>query len=686
MAISKEQKLAAIHESAVRDFDMVQTAMRDERLQCLQDRRFYSVAGAQWEGPLGIQFENKPRMEVNKIHLAVIRIFNEYRNNRIGINFISKDGEENDELAETCTSLFRADEQDSNAEEAYDNGFEEGVGGGYGAWRLRTCYEDDEDDEDERQRIRIEPIFDADSSVFFDLDAKRQDKSDAKRCWVLTAMTRDAYKEEYGDDPTSWPKQIHQRMFDWLTPDVVYIAEYYVVELTKEIVHIYRGVTGDERRVRDSELDDNEELLQELEATGYKEARQKKLNVRSVHKYIMSGSKILEDCGYIAGKHIPIVPFYGKRWFVDNVERCMGHVRLAKDSQRLKNMQISKLAEYAAYSAVEKPVFTPEQVAGHQVMWAEDNLKNYPYLLVNQLTDGNGNPVAIGAQSYTKAPDIPPAMAALLQITEQDMQDVLGNQQAGELLQANLSGKAIELVQGKLDMQTFIYISNMAKSKKRTAEIWLSMAKEILVEDGRKMKGIGPQGEKSTIELRKPTLSEDGKAKYENDLSEADFDLAVDIGPSSTSKKQAIVRSLTGVLQMTQDPETAKVLTSTIMMNMEGEGMSDVREYFRRQMVRMGAAKPTPEEKEEMATEQQNTPPDPNAQFLQASAQQAAAQAAKSQADAVLSEEKARESEAKTAEILAGIDRSELDQAMQTMKTLSELQQPAGEMPPTQAM
>lgn len=686
MAISKEQRLAAIHEAAVRDFDMVQTALRDERLQCLQDRRFYSVTGAQWEGPLGIQFENKPRLEVNKIHLAVIRIFNEYRNNRIGISFISKDGEENDELAETCTSLFRADEQDSNAEEAYDNGFEEGVGGGFAAWRLRTCYEDDEDDEDERQRIRIEPIFDADSSVFFDLDAKRQDKSDAKRCWVLTAMTRDAYKEEYNDDPTSWSKQIHQRMFDWLTPDVVYIAEYYVVEYKKEIVHIYRGVTGDERRVKDSELEENEELLQELEATGYKEVRQKKLNVRRVHKYIMSGSKILEDCGYIAGKHIPIVPFYGKRWFVDNVERCMGHVRLAKDSQRMKNMQISKLAEYAAYSAIEKPIFTPEQVAGHQVMWAEDNLKNYPYLLNNALTDANGNISAIGPQAYTKAPDIPPAMAALLQITEQDMQDVLGNQQAGELLQANLSGKAIELVQGKLDMQTFIYISNMAKAKKRTAEIWLSMAKEILVEDGRKMKGIGPQGEKFTIELRKPTIGENGEQTYENDLSNADFDLAVDIGPSSSSKKQAIVRSLTGVLQMTQDPETAKVLTSTIMMNMEGEGMADVREYFRKQMLRMGAAKPTDEEKEELAAEMQNTPPDPNAQFLQASAQQAQAQSVKSQADAILAAAKAKESEAKTAEILAGIDRNERSQVLETVKAFTEMQQPAGEMPPSQSM
>jgi hypothetical protein len=57
--------------------------------------------------------------------------------------------------------------------------------------------------------------------------------------------------------------------------------------------------------------------------------------VRKVHKYVLSGAKVLEDSGYIVGKHIPIIPVYGKRWFVDNVERCCGHVRLAKDAQRL---------------------------------------------------------------------------------------------------------------------------------------------------------------------------------------------------------------------------------------------------------------------------------------------------------------------------------------------------------------
>ncbi len=680
MTIPNTERLAKIHEAAVGSFDKVQTAMRDERLQCLQDRRFYSIAGAQWEGPLGVQFENKPRLEVNKIHLAVIRIINEYRNNRITVNFISKDGEDNDKLAETCSSLYRADEQDSNADEAYDNAFEEAVGGGFGAWRLRTCYEDDEDDEDERQRIRIEPIYDADSSVFFDMNAKRQDKADATECWVLTAMTRDAYRDEYGDDPVSWPKQIHQRMFDWLTPDVVYIAEYYRVEEKAEVTKIYRGPLGEERKVRAAEFQADETLEETLAATGFKEIRQKKVKRKRVHKYIMSGNAILEDCGFIAGRCIPIVPVYGKRWFVDNVERCMGHVRLAKDPQRLKNMQLSKLAEISAVSSIEKPIFTPEQVAGHQLMWADDNLKNYPYLLINQLTGPDGNPVAIGPQAYTNSPNVPPAMGALLQLTEQDMQDLLGNQQAGEQLQPNMSGKAVELVQTRLDMQTFIYVSNFSKAIKRCGEIWLSIAKEILVEEGRKMKGVALSGETEQIELMKPMVSKStGTAEYVNDMADANFDVAVDVGPSSASKKQATVRALTGMMAITQDPETLQVLGAMAMMNMEGEGIGDVRDYYRAKLIRMGAIKPTEQEQQELIAEQQNQQPDPQAEFLKASADQAAAAAVKARADTVLTVAKTKETEAKTLETLSQISIAEqqnaLELAGQLDQHLSERQQ-----------
>jgi hypothetical protein len=673
MARSKAEKWAAIHSEAMAEFDAIQSALRDERLQCLQDRRFYSIAGAQWEGQLGEQFESKPRFEVNKIHLAVIRIINEYRNNRITVDFVSKDGEtEYDKLAETCDGLYRADEQDSGAEEAYDNAFEEAVGGGFGAWRLRTVYEDEEDDEDERQRIRIEPIFDADSCVFFDLNAKRQDKADAKRCFVLTAMTRDAYAEEWGDDPASWPKDIFQHEFDWLTPDLVYVAEYYRVEETSETVRVFEMLDGEEQRHTDAELEaDDGALLVELQATGAKEVRQKKVKRRKVRKYILSGRAVLEDCGYIAGKHIPIVPMYGKRWFIDGVERCMGHVRLAKDAQRLKNMQLSKLGEISALSSVEKPIFTPEQIAGHQMMWAEDNIKNYPYLLINPVTDAMGQQVVGGPAAYTKAPNLPPAMAALLQITEQDMQDVLGNQQQGDKVVSNISGKAVEMIQQRLDMQTFIYMSNMAKAVKRSGEIWLSMAKDIFVEPGRKMKAITSGGTSEAVELMRPTLNkETGEVEFENDLSEAEFDIAVDVGPSSSSKRQATVRALTGMMQVTQDPETMQVLSAMALMNIEGEGVSDVRDYFRGKLVRLGAVKATEQETEQMQAEMQGQQPDPQAMYLMSAAKEAEAKAMKAQADTVLTVAKSEQTRAQTIETLTNVSATQQKAAIETAQAI----------------
>jgi len=349
----------------------------------------------------------------------------------------------------------------------------------------------------------------------------------------------------------------------------------------------------------------------------------------------------------------------------------MGHVRLAKDAQRLKNMQISKLAEIAAIGSVPKPILTTEQIAGHQTMWADDNVKNFPYLLINPITDSMGNPTAIGPASYTQAPTIPPAMAALLQLTEQDMKDVLGNQQAGDELSTNISGKAVELIQNRLDMQTFIYVSNFSKAIKRCGEVWLSMAKDILVEEGRKMKGVSEQGETEQITLLKPILGESGSVTLQNDLTEADFDVTVEVGPSSASKKQATVRALTGMMQITQDPETLQVLSSMAMMNMEGEGIKDVRDFFRKKLLRIGVVKPTDEELKELQVEMQNQKPDANAQFLAASAEQAQAQATKAKADSVLTMAKVKETEAKTSELIAGMD---IDQQNQMLKILDAIQ------------
>ncbi len=657
---SKEETLVQIHADAKASFDRVQAASRDERKQCVEDRRFYSIPGAMWEGALGEMFENKPKIEINKLMLAIMRIVSEYRNNRISVDFVSKDGTGDDNLADVCDGLYRADEQDSCATEAYDNAFEEAVGGGFGAWRLRACYEDEEDDENDRQRIRFEPIYDADTSVFFDLDAKRQDKSDAKECWVVYSITPQEYKLLYDDDPASWPKETETRFFDWNTPDVVYIAEYYRVEEKRETVHVFVGLDGEKKKLTADELEEagGDTALGEQ---GFVQLSEKAVKRRKVHKYIMSGARIVEDCGIIAGKHIPIIPVYGKRWYVDNIERCMGAVRLGKDPTRLKNMQVSKLAEISALSSIQKPIFHPEQIAGHQMMWSEDNIKNYPYLLVNLLEGPDGQPIATGPIGYTKSPEIPPAMGALLQLTDADLTEILGRQQDGEKLESNMSGKAVELVQQRLDMQAFIYLSNFAKAMQWCGTVWLSMAKDVeYSKAGRKMKSVGEAGNIESVEMMKPMLDDKtGELVNANDLSKADFDVVVDVGPSFSSRREGVVRALTNMMQVTTDPETMQILQAMVLMNMEGEGLSEVREYYRKKLVTMGVLEPNDEEREAMEQAAQNQQPSPQDAYLMAEAQKSQVEAQKVGAEIELT--------------VAKTDGERAD----TLKTLKEVREPA---------
>lgn len=480
--------------------------------------------------------------------------------------------------------------------------------------------------------------------------------------------------------PDQLAQIIHQYEFDWCTPDVVYIAEYYKVEDVTETIRIFRNIDGTEERYRAKDFEDDPELENTLAAIGSQEVRQRKIKSRKVHKYIMSGGRILEDAGYIAGKCIPIIPVYGKRWFVDNVERCMGHVRLAKDAQRLKNMQLSKLGEISALSSVEKPILTPEQVAGHQVMWAEDNLKDYPYLLINPITGPDGSQTVSGPVAYTRAPNVPPAMAALLQVTEQDMQDILGNPTGADKLVSNISGKAVEMIQQRLDMQTFIYMSNFAKAMKRCGEVWLSMAKDVYIEEGRTMKVINEDESTGTVTLMQPTIDQEtGEVRMANDLSMAKFDVNVEVGPSSSSKRAATVRALTGMMQITQDPETLQVLGAMAMMNMEGEGISEVRDFFRQRLIRMGVVKPTEQEIEALMAEAEakGQQQDPNAIFLQAAAEEAVAKAAQARANTIKTVADAELSRAKTAETLAKT--GEIDQNMALTATEAIQQAALGE-------
>lgn len=683
MAQSKADKLAEIFETARREFDRAVSATEDQREESLEDRRFATVAGAQWEGASYTgAFENRPKLEMNKVNMAVMRVLNEYRANRITVDFVPKNGRDDDELADLCDGLYRADEADSRAQEAYDTAFDEAASGGFGSFRLCAEYEDEYDEDEDEQRIRFEPIPDADKCVFFDPNAKRQDKSDARYCFVLTFFTNDAYEEEFGETPSDWGAPITDVEFDWSTPDGVYVAEYYKVVDERYRVFKFRDVSGEEIKIAEEDL--TPEKAAEFNSTGTIQIGEKMVKRRRIRKYIMSGGGILEDAGFIAGDCIPIIPVYGKRWIIDGAERWAGVVRYAKDPQRLYNMQLSSLAEVAARGGHEKPIVAPEQVAGVEHIWAEDSKENYAYLPLNPIRDSAGNELFQGPLDYTRAPQVPAPTAALLPIVDQDMKDVLGNQQAGEEVDAQLSGKAVELIQTRLDQQTVIYMTNFASALRRSGEVWLGMARDLYVEEGRSMKWVGNGDEMEEIKINTGNVfDQSGEVVKENDLKRAKFDVKADVGPTSSSKRSATVRALTGMMQFIQDPADATVVTAAVMMNMEGEGIKSVREYFRRKLVQMGVEEPTEEEQQQMAMAQQaGSQPDPQTLALiegaKAQAQRDITAARENEADTVEALARAEKLRAETAKTLSEVDNSQRDSVMNAVKTLRE----AGTVPP----
>ncbi len=676
---SKEQRLADVHEAARREFATIHSAGLEVRDGCVSDIRFALVDGSQWEGVLQ-KVNNKPMFEFNKVGQSIDRIETDFRNNRMDVAFESKDGAPSGKLPDTCAAIYRADEQDSRAQRAYGNAFKELAAGGVGAWRLRARYadensEDGEDDADEArpQRIRFESITGAATRVFFDPNANEVDKSDARFCYVLYSMTVEQYKREYDDDPASWPNDVNKYGFEWSTKNSVFLAEYYVVEPQGETIVVFRGLDDEEIEHTDTELEDPE-LVRELEATGYVEVSQRKSKRRRVHKYLLNGIRVIEDCGRIAGRHIPIVVAYANRIVIDDVEHYAGHVRRAKDPQRILNLMISQFAEICALAPSEKPIVSPEQIAGHEATWADDNVKRYAYRLINLLYDANGNIVISGPLGSVKSPDVPPALAGLTQLAETGLQDILGNPRETEKMVSHVPGSRVEMLQQTLDKQSEPYISSMSEAMHRNGVIWLSMARELYTQPGRKMKGVDALGKKSQIELMRPVIDpETKKLTKENDLSRAHMDVVITVGPSRESQRQAAFDASTSVLPVVQDQETQRVLSLHATRNMPGEGASGLREWARKNLVTLGAETPTPEDEQRMAAAAQSAQPSANDQYLVAAAEAEKAKAEKTRADIALTGAQADKAKADTIATLADIDLNRQAAAVDTAKSLHEM-------------
>lgn len=671
-------------------FDRAYTPQEDVREKCIEATRFARVPGGQWEGTtssgtkLNDFFERYPKFEINKVATELNRIIAEYRNNRITVKFRPGDKAASEELANKLNGLFRADYEETDGGEACDNAFDDGATGGFGCFRMSTKYVNEYDPLDERQRICIEPIYDPARSVWFDPDAKKYDKSDAGWAFDMYSLSAEKYKAEYDKTPASLDLTLDNSWkYDWFDNDVVYIAKYY--EVRKESVDVvsYQNPMTGEIATYDS--DQLEPIVDELAEIGFVEVARRSVKRRRVYVSLVDGDGFLEKPRRIAGENIPLIPVYGKRWFIDDIERVEGHIAKAMDPQRLYNLQVSMLADTASQDAGSTPIVDMEQVRGLEKHWEERNKKRPSFLPLRSIKDKSGNVISPATPAgYTQPAVLNQALAALLQQTSADIQEVTGGSQAMQQMPSNIAQETVNNLMNRSDMASFIYLDNMAKSLKRAGEIWLSMAREVYGSD-REVRTVNEDGT-DDITLMSVSVQDKqtGRIVALNDLSVGRYDVTVDVGPSYTARRDATVSALTQILQsmLPQDPMRPAIM-GIIIDNMDGEGLDDFKEYNRNQLLTTGIVKPR-NQKEQQVVQQaqmaQQGQQDPNmvlaqAQMVaaQAEAQKAQNETAQTQIKAFTAQQDAMESQANTVYKLAQARNIDDKAVMDAIKLLNDV-------------
>ena len=622
----QSDKLDEVHKIALERFDSVAVPAQEIRAAALEDRRFVTVPGAQWEGAWGeLWSEDAPRPEVDKITKSLEKIETDYRENRLTVDYIPVGDKSDASTADTLDGMHRADSHDFKAQQARDNAFQEGIRGGMGAWRLTTDLADPYDPDDDSQRINPGfTIVDADQSVYFDGNSRTYDKSDAEWAFIITADTRAVAERKYGKDVCEWPSINLRFHYEWFTPDLVRIAEYYVKEDVNDKLLIFTQETsGEEQRFFESEIDDK--AIDELRALGWK-STSKKIKRCRVHKYILNGACVLRDCGYIAGPHIPIVPFYGRRDYVDGQERFRGHVSKMKDRQRIYNTRTAKLVERDATSPREVPIFAAGQIDARMAEdWARANIDRLPFLECHPLMDANGNIVNAGPIGTTKESDVPPVTAALLQQASADLTEDDDN---ADQVKANTSAEAMDIAAARVDAKSGIYLDNMRQSLGREAEIYLGMAREVYYEPGRKVPTLTVDGKDGEATLVEPYMGENGVYTMRNNIAQGKYKVVASVQESTATKRQKTVKQDLEIAQVAvpaQAMDLAQVSLFHAVMNMDGEGTQELQDWARQKLIGLGVVKPTVEEQQAMAAaaaEQEQAPPDPAQQALEAQAQE----------------------------------------------------------------
>jgi hypothetical protein len=555
-------------------FELSIEADSENRVRALDDVRFVSVQGEQWDEYQKRKRKTRPCYEFNRLRQHIRQVTGDQRQNRPQIKLRAVE-QGDKETADIMQGLIRNIESISNADKAYDTAFEWAVTGGYGVWRLKTEYNNNDSFE---QDIKIQEVTNP-FSVYFDPSAQEFDRRDAQYAFVITRIGKDEFKQKYPNDELIDYTGANYDIQHWIDDASVTLCEYWYKQYEdKNLLLLSNGNTVYEDEIPDRMV---------LEANGITVLKERKVEVPKVKMALLTGEGVIEEADW-AGRYIPIVPVYGDIVDIDGEFHYSGMVRFGKDAQRVYNYHRTTMIETIANAPKVPYLVTPEQIKGFEGLWKSANAENMPFLPYNP------DPRAGGMPQRSGGVEIPQALITASQYDAEDIKAVTGQFDASMGAGGNeTSGRAILARQREGDTATYSYIDNLSRAIRYTGEILVDLIPKIY-DTERVVRILGIDGGEKWVAINKIQLDQmTGQEIITNDITIGKYDVSVNVGASYNTQRQEASEAL---LEMMGNPMLAPVVADLLAKNLDIPNSDELEKRLRKIGIKSGVIEPSEEE------------------------------------------------------------------------------------------
>ena len=562
------------------EFEEAYDAESENRNVALEDLKFARL-GEQWPEQIRKQREldGRPILTINKLPAFIRQVVNDSRQNRPQIKVKPVDDKADIDTARIYEGLIRNIERTSKADVAYDTAVDYAVSCGFGYIRVAIDYEYDDTFD---KCLKIERIANP-FSVYGDPHSTSMDGSDWNRCWVTDLKSEEEFQAKYkGAQAVDWEDLGYANLkAPWRDSDDILVCESWTREETQR--EILKLSSGDIVGAKEYEAGRDIFMMAGIVPVTSRMAKAYRITQR-----IMTGAEILEENEW-QGQYLPIIPVYGEELNIEGKRYFRSLINQAKDAQRMFNYWRTTATELVAL-APRVPYIGEEGAFDADPNWVNANTQSLPFL---QYAKGTQMPSRQPLDGGAAAGSMQEALAA-----SDDIKSITGMYDASLGQRSNeTSGRAIMARQREGDVNTFHFIDNLSRSIRHVGCVLVDLIPKVYNGE-RIVRIIGPDQSEEVAKIgEKPEMQQQGGlpegVEHIYDLSVGRYDVAVDTGPSYTTKREETAAQMTEFVRAY--PQAAPIIGDLLVKALDWQNAEEIAERLKAMLPQQIQGGPPPE-------------------------------------------------------------------------------------------